>query len=65
MTDWVGKVIRWELCKMFKFDHRNEWYMHNPESIGENEKHLVLMNFEIRMDNLIPSRRPDLPSDTQ
>ena len=20
-NDWVGKVIRWELCKRFKFDH--------------------------------------------
>ena len=28
--DWVGKVIHWEMCKKFKFDHTNEWYMHNP-----------------------------------
>ena len=21
--DWVGKVIRWELSKKFKFDHKN------------------------------------------
>ena len=26
--DWVGKVIHWELCKKFKFDHANKWYMH-------------------------------------
>ena len=35
--DWVGKVIHWELCKKFKFDHMNKWYMHNPESPLENE----------------------------
>ena len=22
--DWVGKVIHWELCKKFKFDHTNK-----------------------------------------
>ena len=21
--DWVGKVIHWEMCKKFKFDHTN------------------------------------------
>ena len=25
--DWVGKVIHWEMCKKFKFDHTNKWYM--------------------------------------
>ena len=22
--DWVGKVIHWEMCKKFKFDHTNK-----------------------------------------
>ena len=22
--DWTGKVIHWELCKMFKFDHKKQ-----------------------------------------
>ena len=26
--DWVGKVIHWEMCKKFKFDHINKWHMH-------------------------------------
>ena len=29
-------LIKWELCKKFKFDHTNKWYMHNTESILEN-----------------------------
>ena len=29
-NDWVGKVIHWAMCKKFKFDHTNKWYMHNP-----------------------------------
>ena len=25
--DWVDKVIHWELCKKFKFDHTNKWHV--------------------------------------
>ena len=32
-NDWVGKVIHWELCKKFKFEHTTEWYIHKPEPI--------------------------------
>ena len=35
--NWVDKVIHLELCKKFKFDHTNKWYMHNPASVLENE----------------------------
>ena len=31
--DWVGKVIHWEMCNEFKFDHANKWYMHNPAPV--------------------------------
>ena len=34
--DWMGKVIHWELCKKFKFNHTDKWYMHNPESVLVN-----------------------------
>ena len=37
--DWVGKVIHWEMCKKFKFDHTNKWYMHNPVPVRENDMH--------------------------
>ena len=53
-------VIHKELCKKFRFDHTNKWYMHNPESILENETHKILWDFEIQMDDLISTRRPDL-----
>ena len=58
--DWVGKLIHWELCKKFKFDHTNKWYMHNPASALENETHKLLGNFDIQTDHLISARRPDL-----
>ena len=37
--DWVGKGIHWEMCKKFKFDHTNKWYMHNPAPVLENDTH--------------------------
>ena len=58
--DWVGKVILWEICKKFKFDHANKWYMHNPASILENDTHKLLWDFDIQTDHLISARRPDL-----
>ena len=40
--DWVRKMILWEFCKKLKFDFANKWFMHNPESIQENETHKLL-----------------------
>ena len=58
--DWVGKVIHWKMCKKFKFDHTNKWYMHNPAPVLENATHKLLWDFNILTDHLIPARRPDL-----
>ena len=58
--DWVGMVIHWEMCKKFKFDHKNKWYMHNPASVLENDTHKLLWDFDIQTDHLISARRPDL-----
>ena len=35
--DWVDKGIHWEMCKKFKFDHTNKWYMHNTAPVLEND----------------------------
>ena len=58
--DCVGKVIHWELCKKLKFDHTNKWYMHNLETVLENETHKLFLDFDIQTDYLISARRPDL-----
>ena len=58
--DWVGKVIHWEMCKKFKFDHANKWYKHNPAPVLENDTHKLLWDFDIQTDHLISARRPDL-----
>ena len=40
--DWAGKVIYKKLCKKFKFDHTNKWYVHKEEFVLENETHKIL-----------------------
>ena len=39
------------MCKKFKFDLVNKWYIHNPESVLENETHKILWDFEINNKN--------------
>ena len=58
--DGVGKVIHLEMCKKFKLDHTNKWYIHNPASILENDAHKFLWDFDIQTDCQISGRRPDL-----
>ena len=58
--DLVGKVIHWEMCKKFKFDHTIKKYMHNPAPVLENATHKLLWDFNIQTDHLIPARRPDV-----
>ena len=58
--DWVGKVIHWEMCKKFKFDHTNKWYMHNPAPVLENDTHKLLWDLDIQTNHQISARRPDL-----
>ena len=58
--DWVGKVIHWEMCKTFKFDYANKWYMHNPAPVLVNDTHKLLWDFNIQTDQLISARRSDL-----
>ena len=56
----VGKVIHWEMCRKFKFDHTKKWYMHNPAPVLENDTHELLSFFDILIDHVISARRPDL-----
>ena len=59
-NDLVGKVIHWEMCKKFKFDHTKKWYMHNPAIVLENDTHKLQWDFDIHTDHLILARNPDL-----
>ena len=55
--DWVGKVIHWEMCKKFQFDHTNKWYMHNPALVLENDTHKLLWDFNIQKGSPNPGQK--------
>ena len=57
--NWVGKLVRWELCKKLKFDHTTKWQTHKLESVQENEAHKIIWDFEIQTDHLFLARKPD------
>ena len=48
------------MCKKFKFDHTNKWYMYNPAYVLENDTHELLWDFDVQTEPLISARRPDL-----
>ena len=58
--DWVGKLTHCKLYKKLKLEYSNKSYIHNPESIQENETDKLHWDFEIQTDHLISARRPDL-----
>ena len=57
--DWAGKVIHWEMCKKFKFNHTNKLYMHSLASILENDTQSP-KDLDIQTDQLFLARRSDL-----
>ena len=58
--EWIGKVIHSEMCKKFKFDHTNKWYMRNQVPVLENNTHKLQWDYDVQTDHLFSARRPDL-----
>ena len=58
--DNVAKKIHWDLCKKHGLDHQEKWYDHIPEGAVENDKVKLLWDMNIRCDNMIKARRPDI-----
>ena len=56
-NDWVSKVIHWEMCKKFNFNHTNKWYMNNPAPVLENDTHKRLWDIDLHTDHIISARR--------
>ena len=51
-------MIHWDLGKKCKLDHTKKWYLHNPESIVENETYKHFWKLDIQTDHLILARIP-------
>ena len=44
----MGKVIHWELCKKFKFEHTYKRYIHNPDRLSWRMRHKHLRDFKTK-----------------
>ena len=55
-----GEGDPWELWKKLIFNLTTKWYMHKPESVLDMDK--ILWDFESKIHQLIPTRRPDVTS---
>ena len=40
--DRMGKGIHWDMCKEFKFDHTDKWYLHNVAVVLAHDVHQLL-----------------------
>ena len=55
--DWVGKVIRWELCKILTFYHTEKWYMQKTRIFKKKKMHEILRDFEIQTGHRMPPKK--------
>ena len=53
-----GQGDRMEIVQENEIRLTIKWYMHNVESVPENEMHKLLWDFEIQTDQLIQARWP-------
>ena len=37
--DWLGKMVHRKMCKKFKYDHANKWYVHSQAPVLDNDTH--------------------------
>ena len=58
--DNLGKIVHWNLARKYKFEAGDKWYVHDPESVLENEDYKILWDFSIQTDHVIEAQRPDL-----
>ena len=57
--DWMGKLINWEVCKKFRFDLINKWWVHKLECVLENKLHSFFWFWDAnRSSNLGQTSRP-------
>ena len=52
----MGEIIDDELRKKLESIHSFKWYMHEPESVLENETQKILWDYEIQTDHLMPGK---------
>ena len=58
--DNLGKIVHWKLPRKCNFEAGDKWYVHEPESVLENEDYKILLDFNIQTDHVIEAQKPNL-----
>ena len=58
--DCVARALHWDLCRVYDIQTTQKWYEHQPEGVLEKENVKILWDFNIKTDNEIQARRPDI-----
>ena len=56
----VAAVIHHSICQHYEIKTTDNIWLHKPNAVTENNKVMVLWDFEIKTDRQIQARRPDL-----
>ena len=57
----VASILHQSICSSYKFPiHCDKPWLYHPESVVEGNGVKILWDFDIRTDNIISARRPDI-----
>ena len=58
--DNVGRIVHWKLCEKFNLEKFEKWYLQKPQTVSENVNDKLIWDMNIKCDNVIVERRPDV-----
>ena len=58
--DNVARMVHWKFCEKFNLVKSENWYLHNPQTVTENVNHKLIWYMNIKCDNAIVERIPDI-----
>ena len=53
-------MVHWKFCEKFNLGKSENWYLHNPQTVTENVNHKLIWYMNIKCDNVIVERIPDI-----
>ena len=58
--DDFTRMVHWKLHEKFDLEKPEKWYLHNPQNVSENVNHKLIYDMNMKCDNIIVERRPDI-----
>ena len=58
--DDFTRMVHWKLYEKFDLEKPEKWYLHNPQNVSVNVNHKLIYDMNMKCDNIIVERRPDI-----